>query len=148
MNSNGVNPNRLRERRQRADHVNQLVDVIGQCGRKFFFDSRSGRLGRMVVDDRCRLWWQDENTGKSIYLHYRYWGQPAFSNGGTLRSLVDALKIYVMSGETLRATTFGPWPDWISGGDPWGYGSDIHRVRQAALDLGILTATAVGGHHE
>lgn len=139
-----MNRNGLAERRSRAGKVNQLVDAISQHGRRFFFDSRNGgRVARMLVDDRGRLWWQDEGSGKRIYLHYKFWGQPAFSNGGTLRSLVDALKVYVMSGETLRATTFGPWPNWCSGGDPWGYGSDIHYVRQAALDLGILTATAV-----
>lgn len=138
-----MNEAKLIERQERADKVNQLVRVIGQHGRKFFFDSRKKSYAQMIVGENGRLWWRDENTGKSIYLHYKYWGR-GFSNGGTLRSLVNDLKQWVMSGQPLPERVFGPWPKWYSNGDLWGYGSDMETVRQLALELGLLVETAVG----
>lgn len=135
-----VNPNLLRERRQRATKVNELVKVIGTNGRCFF--CHKDTFAEMVVDDNCRLWWRDEWRGTMIYLHYKFWGV-GFSNGGTLRSLVNNFKDFVMTERPLPEKVFGPWPSWYSNGDPWGYGSGMQVVRQKALELGLLVETAV-----
>jgi hypothetical protein len=45
---------------------------------------------------------------------------------------------------------FGPWPEWICGGDLWGYGAEMDVVRRAAQRLALVretqpTTTAEGG---
>jgi hypothetical protein len=42
-----------------------------------------------------------------------------------------------MRGTMMSARVFGPFPGWLSDGDPWGYGEDMERVREEAVRLGI-----------
>ena len=135
------------ERSARIVKVNKLVHTIGQNGRRFFYDSRSDRYARMLMDNNGRLWWKDENTDRLIYLHYRYWCK-GFSNGGTLQLLVEHLKEYVMTGQHLPIGVFGPWPDWYSAGDPWGYGRSIKTVYETAVSLGLLPEDITGDNDE
>ncbi len=125
---------RLLEKQDRVDRVNALVVVIAACGRQFF--QHKNRVARMEIDERGCLWWTDQYSGVRIYTHKegRWRG---FTNGGTLKSLVEALRDYVRTGEPL-GPYFGPWPHRVGGGDLWGYGEEaMERVRNAAALLEI-----------
>ena len=123
------------QQRERAGKVNKLLEVIASCGRRFFAYPQRYGVSRFEVDRRGRIWFIDGYTGRRIYLHYRNWGR-GFSEGGTLRDLVNSLKRYIATGEPAKAS-FGPWPQWLSDGDPWGYGEDMQQVRECAAGLGI-----------
>lgn len=120
---------------ERLAKANQMIRAIASCGRKFF--AYQDRVSRFDVDGRGRVWFIDKYTQKRIYTHYA--GQwRGFSDGGTLHGVAVALREFIIHGKQLRPTTFGPWPEWICGGDLWGYGEDMQSVRDAAKDLGIV----------
>lgn len=124
---------------ERAKLVNQLVKVIGDHGRGFF--RKGENYARIEVDERCRIWWVDDWTQKRIYTHTNHrWLK--FSHGGTMRNLVERFRDFVAAGKLLPAHIFGPWPDYLCGGDLWGYGDDMQKVRDAAVRLGLLVVVA------
>lgn len=135
-----MKPQRFEERMDRINKVNELTKLIGDLGRRFFF--HKGTYAQMVIDERGRLYWQDQYTNKRIYLHYRYWKR-GFTNGGTLRHLVNMFKRYVMTGELLPQL-FGPWPEEFCNGDLWGYGKEnMKLIREKAQELGLLPVDEV-----
>lgn len=122
------------DKSQRADVANQMLEAIAGCGRRFF--SHSGNTSRFEVDGRGRIWFIDGYKGRRIYTHYKY-NWRGFTEGGTLRTLVERLRDFIRDGSKLPATIFGPWPEWVCGGDLWAYGADMAKVREAAQRLGI-----------
>lgn len=107
----------------RLAEANQVIAAISAHGRRFFYCSQHDRISRFEIDDRGRLWLRDKWTDGRVYLAYRgNWR--LFSDGGTLRRLIEKLAIYIRTGEPLMSSLFGPWPDWICDGDLWGYGSE------------------------
>jgi hypothetical protein len=124
------------ERQERVDKVNELVRVIGNCGRRFFYSTENDRYAAIEIDKHGRVWWVDDYSGKRIYTHYRYWKR-GFSHGGTLHNLVNAFRDYVSKGKPVSSSAFGPWPDWLCDGDLWGYGDDMQQIRDTAIRLGI-----------
>lgn len=129
---------------ERLKAANELLVVIASCGRRFFYSSRFDRTATMERDERGRIWFHDEYTGKRIHTHYRgEWR--GFTNGGTLQALVIALRDFIVCGRTVNARQFGPWSDWLCGGDLWGYGADMEQVRSAARRLGIVAETPTVG---
>ncbi len=125
----------MEEKTKRLKNVNKLVKVIGHNGRHFFWSEKNSRFAKMILKNH-RLYWVDEHTGKHVYLHYKYWNR-GFSNGGTLRQLVNYLKNYVMTGEKIPKQFLGPWPSWYCDGDPWGYGKKMIKIRKKATELGM-----------
>lgn len=126
------------EKQARVELVNQFVAFVASHGRRFFRDKETGRLAEIRLDDRGRAWWLDEYTQKSVYLHSKgRWR--GFTHGGTLRDLVTGLRDFVCFGTPLKPSQLGPWPEWYSNADPWGYGlDDMKRVRNEAARLGLF----------
>lgn len=60
-----------------------------------------------------------------------------FTGGGTLKNLCEALRDYVTKDKRLNPYIFGPWREWVAGGDLWGYGKDMEIVRATAKVLGV-----------
>jgi hypothetical protein len=122
------------EKQQRLESANQLIQSIAGCGRKFFY--HKGNVSRFELDKSGRVWFVDGYNGARIYTHYagRWHG---FSEGGTLRGLVIALRDYITHGNPI-GFALGPFPDWYSGGDPWGYGADMKTVYECAVSTGIV----------
>jgi len=112
----------------RADIANAFIRVIANCGRKFF--AHSGEVSRLVVDSRGRVWFFDAYSKRDIYVAYRYHWR-GFTEGGTLRCLIERLRDFVRTGERPRLA-LGPWPPEFCNGDLWGYGADMQLVRDAA----------------
>lgn len=124
-------------RKARIRAVNELVKVIGSCGRRFFYSWGKERFAFIEVDSNGRVWWVDEYTGKRIFTAYSgHWR--GFSNGGTLQDLVERFSGFVQTGEPVNRDVFGPWPDWICQSDRWGYKGDMEKVREAALRLKVI----------
>lgn len=127
----------LEQKRDRAANANEVIAAVAMYGHQFFNHPKRYGTSYIRVDDRGRVWFVDGWTGKSVYLHYAYW-QRGFSEGGTLRQLIIALKDYITTGEPISRSRLGPWPDWYCDGDPWGYGDDMQLVRDCAVAVGVL----------
>jgi hypothetical protein len=125
----------VEERRDRAVQSNAMIGAIACCGRQFFRHKEA--VSRFDVDDRGRVWFTDKYTCRRVYTHYpgRWRG---FTEGGTLRAMVEGMRDFITSGMLLSPRYFGPWPEWVCGGDLWGYGADaMQEVRDAAEQIGI-----------
>lgn len=127
------------DKQQRLEKANQLIKAIAECGRRFFYNKEHNRTAAIELDPRGRVWLIDDYTGKRIYTHYSHRWR-GFSHGGTLKQVVEHLRDFITHGTLLPRTIFGPWPQWYSQGDPWEYGDDMRKVREAAADLGLLSA--------
>lgn len=137
---------------QRLAHANELIKIIARHGRRFFFSKRfhSDRFGEvvetpagrvaMLVLRNGRVYHFDEYTGKTIYTHWTPFGNDwrGFSHGGTLRSLVEKMRDYVMTGEQISLDFIAPtMRDGKS--NLWGYGREAaYNVRTEAAKLPII----------
>lgn len=123
-------------KRQRLGEANAVLVAISQRGRCFF--AHQGRVSRFEIDLAGKLWLRDKYTWKRCYVAYRYrWRH--FSDGGTLRRLVDALANYIRTGHRIPGRLFGPWPESYCRGDLWGYG----KAEMAALRAELASSPAV-----
>ncbi len=122
-----------RQRRQkRVDVANQMIRIISEHGRRFF---RYGdRVSHFKLSHIGRVWYVDEWKGRHIYTH-RGGRWRGFTGGGTLKSLVEALRDYIMGRADLPRNHLGPWREWVCGGDLWGYGADMQLVREQVAAL-------------
>jgi hypothetical protein len=102
--------NKLTLKRQRAEHVNQVIRVIADHGRRFFYSQAENRYASMEVDARGKVWFIDDYSGKRIFTHETVWGGRwrGFSHGGTLRSLVEGFREYIRTGEPMHRGYLGP----------------------------------------
>jgi hypothetical protein len=124
-------------KQERLEQANELLRLIAHSGRKFF--AHNGRVSRFEFDYRGRIWFVDAYRETRIYTHAPNSNWRGFSEGGTLHAAVLHLRDYIRTGKQTK--DFGPWPDWYSNGDPWGYGSDMLTIRDAAIRLGIAVIT-------
>ncbi|VVO21522.1 hypothetical protein [Pseudomonas fluorescens] len=59
--------NKLTLKQQRAEHVNQAIRIIADPGRRFFYSQVSNRYASMEVDQRGKIWFIDDYSGKRIF---------------------------------------------------------------------------------
>lgn len=126
----------------RMGRCNQIVHIVAKYGRHFLSENSDKRepvddpfVSSFFTDKRNELWWIDRYTRKFILVRLNdQW--PGFSDGGTLRGLVRAMAHYIETGDVIVLNwRFGPFYDWDCGGDPWGYGDDMPKVRAEALEI-------------
>ena len=125
----------------RVDHANALIEAISRHGRRFFFDKASGRVARLQLDPRGRVWFVDDYSGKAIYTHKTSFGNRwrGFSHGGTLRSLVESMRDYIVAGTPISCWVIAPTYLQREGEDMWGYGPQARdAIRKEALVLPII----------
>jgi hypothetical protein len=127
---------------ERLQKANALLETIADCGRKFF--RHNDLVSRFELDRRGRIWFIDAYRSARIYTHYTRGRWRGFSEGGTLRDLVIALRNYIATGKLINPVHFGPWPDWYCDGDVWGYGQDMEKVRAKAIELEIIPTNSSG----
>lgn len=126
-------------KQERLAHANALIGVISSHGRRFFFNYQDGTTGRLELGARGHVWWIDEYHGARVYVAYpgRWSG---FTHGGTMRGLIEALHIYIQSGELLHPEFIAPAMDY---GDMWGYGVEAAAaVRAEAHRLPVFARRA------
>lgn len=126
---------------QRLEHANELIKIIAAHGRRFFFSDHTGRTAEILIGPRGRVWFVDEYTGKIIYTHKTTWTNKwrGFSHGGTLRSLVEMMRDYIVTGRPIPAFYLGPERNQLTNGNIWGYEpAAMQAVRDAACKLTII----------
>lgn len=124
---------------ERLAHANALIEVISRHGRRFFYNAKSGAIGALELDARGHIWWIDDYRGARIYTAYqgRWRG---FSHGGTLRSLIEAMRDYIRLGTPIHPEIIAPA---MSYGDMWGYGAEAAAaVRAEAHQLPLFAQRA------
>lgn len=127
--------NNWSDKKKRVEKVNQLIECIGNCGRKFFFHAK--RYSQFFWEENKRIWYMDKYSCKRIYMHNPgNWS--GFTEGGTLRELVKALFEYIKTGNKIHPYHFGPWKKSLCEGDLWGYKEDMQNVRDKAKELEII----------
>jgi hypothetical protein len=130
------------DKKDRLELANKAIEIVASHGRKFFSlhadggnPSKPNRISKFEFREG-RLWFVDKYTQKAIYVAYRRGRWAGFSEGGTLRDLVEALADWIVGKrKEFPLNHFGPFPLWACGGDPWAYGFDMHVVRE---DVGRL----------
>lgn len=128
------------DRQQRVKHANALIQAVAAHGRRFFYCVQHDRFARIELDQRGRVWWIDDYTGKRIFTHPTPLGNRwrGFSHGGTLRHLAEMMRDYVTKGTPIARGYIAPD---MSYGDLWGYGAAATAaVRAAAFVLPIMAA--------
>lgn len=127
---------RMKMRFERVGHVNALIKQIGDHGRRFFY--RDGRYAYMDVDITGKVWIMDECTGQRIYTHNeRKW--KGFMHGGTLRSLVEDFRDYILNGERIPLNLICPERAERSNGNIWGYpGDEAEKLKSACKDSPVF----------
>jgi len=118
----------------RLRNANEFIRVIANCGRRFF--EHKGFVSTLELSPTGRVFFIDYYTKKRIYTHRKYVRWAGFTSGGTMKSLVESMRDYITKGTQMRATYFQP--EMGNGfSNPWGYGEDILKVRDAAVKLGL-----------
>lgn len=114
--------------------ANRLIGIVASHGRHFFSENSDRRepvdnpfVAHFTVDKNGELWFVDKHTRKPILVRHQEW--PGFSEGGTLRSIVEHLARHITEGYPINISYFSPSPNWACGGDSWGYGADMPKVR-------------------
>jgi len=125
---------------ERIQHANDVILSISRYGRHFFRCSRTGAVAHFVLDDRNRLRFVDEASRRAVLI-VKGGEWRGFTNGGTMRALVEDLAEYIKTGRQIR-NHFGPWPEWVCGGDLWGYGDDC--AANVRAEVRINPAFAAG----
>src|SRR3546814_9974265 len=128
---------------ERLTQANELIGLISSCGRRFFYNKTHDRIARLELCKRGRVYFVDDYTGKRIYTHRtgitsRWHG---FSHGGTLRSLVENLRDYIMFGTPLPHGPIVPAYQ-SSQGNIWGYDEQSAKLlKEQTSALAIFTPT-------
>ncbi len=97
-------------KKERLDNANRLIKLIGELdyklnpkARSWFFFSKESREGtpynfsKFIIDNN-KIFYIDEYTENRIYPYRnsKWWG---FSNGGTLRGLVQDIREWIVTGK-------------------------------------------------
>lgn len=126
----------LTKKRERIEHANELIKVISNHGRRFFYFAKANRVARIEMVSG-HLYFRDDYTDEAVHIHKNF-SNRNFSHGGTLRSLVEKMADYIRTGERLSIRWIGPDPGFTKG-NIWGYSEDeIIKTRDAALKLAII----------
>lgn len=128
-------------KQERVDKANDLINTIASCGRGFFYSSGKNTISHFKINHQNgRLYFVDKYSDQCLPLSHtksKRWHQ-YFTEGGTLKALVEYLADYITTGKTItNQYVLGPWEEWMCHGDLWGYGEDMEKVRQKATELGI-----------
>ena len=131
--------NKLALKQQRCEQVNQVIRVIANHGRRFFYSQASNRYASMEIDQRGKIWFIDDYSGKRIFTHETVLGGRwrGFTHGGTLRRLVEDFRDYIRIGEPLHPGYLGP--ERFNDSNIWGYDEEgLRAVREQAGGLPLF----------
>ena len=140
---------------ERLEHANQLIRVIADHGRRFFFYAGSNvynphtKTTAFVPANRYayleirwgRVYFIDDYSERAVYTHHPTFGNRwrGFSRGGTLRDLVEDMRDYVMNGKQIARWKIAPERIRVTDGNIWGYSTEeAEKVRALAYALPII----------
>jgi hypothetical protein len=126
--------------RTRLETANAIIRVMAAYGRHFFSENSDNPnpvsnpfVAHFQVDRSGELWFVDRYTRQPILVRHFDW--PGFTDGETLRCLVEHLAAHIRDSKPINLSYFSPSPPWICRGDLWGYGEDMIKVRDAVAAL-------------
>lgn len=131
---------KMQQKNQRVQHVNEVIRIIADHGRRFFYTASSQSYASMHIDKYGKIWFVDNYSGKRILTHETTWGGrwKGFSGGGTLRALVEAFRDYIRTGVNLNPGYLGP--ERFDDSNIWGYDEEcMQAVREQAGVLPVFT---------
>lgn len=133
---------KAQRKQERLEKANAVIQAISRHGRRFFYYDKTGAVSYFKLDERGRIWLVDKYTQKPVYVAYRYhWHR--FTEGGTLRALIEALRDFIRTGEQISSGHFAGYPGWFAPGDPWGYGTEaMEAVRVEVMQTGAVKPQA------
>lgn len=134
---------KMAEKHKRVEQVNQVIRIIADHGRRFFYNAEKQSYASMHVDRFGKIWFVDDYTGKAILTQKTAWGGrwKGFSNGGTLRALVEAFRDYIRDGIPLPRGFLGP--ERFNDSNVWGYDEEgMKAVREQAGALPVFKQPA------
>lgn len=120
----------------RLERCNAIIRVIASHGRHFLSEN-SDRRGVLIenpfiayfkLDPQGELWYVDRYSRKPILVRHQEW--PGFSDGGTLRIIIQRLAAHIVEDAPINPGYFGVSPEWMP--DHWGYGDDMPKVAAEA----------------
>lgn len=128
---------------QRLGHANDLIKVISSHGRRFFFNATHNRVAFLNLDHGGRVWFNDDYRGSRIFTHPTHMGNrwQGFSHGGTLRSLVEDMRDYIVKGQQIPRWKIVIKQMGAQGLEDniWGYSVDAaEAVQREAFKLPIV----------
>lgn len=129
----------LWNKHQRCEQVNQVIKIIGDHGRRFFFSESKQRYARLEVDRRGKVWLIDDYTGMWVFTHPTTWGGrwKGFSHGGTLKALAERFRDYICEGKQMPIGWLGP--ERFDDSNIWGYDEvSMRTVREQASALPVF----------
>lgn len=109
--------------------ANELIRVISTCGRRFFHHGFKSGWSQFVRDpDLCFL--DDFKGGKCYPLKG---DMNKSSHGSGLKFFITALAKYIQDGDSATISA-------VLKHNHWGYDDDMAKVRDAAVQLGMIRA--------
>lgn len=142
-----VSEKKKRERAERLAKANALIALIATTGRRFLSSLNGPHYFVVYIDGggyAMGLWFVDSGTKTRMRPKRRHGESEmhmphSFAEGGTMNALCVSMYRYISEGISLHPLTFGPWPDWVCGGDLWGYGDAMEPIRELARELRVVT---------
>jgi hypothetical protein len=134
---------KMAQKHQRVEQVNQVIRIIADHGRRFFYNAGNQTYASMHIDKFGKIWFVDDYTQKAILTQKTAWGGrwKGFSNGGTLRALVEAFRDYIRDGIPLPLGFLGP--ERFNDSNVWGYDEQgMKAVREQAGALPVFKQPA------
>jgi len=128
----------VNKKQKRVDEINELIKLISDIGRRFFYSEKHDRIARFEIQKSGRIAFYDDYSGKkvNIYLKHREW--PGFTHGGTLKNLVGNMSEYIRFGHKIDVRFLAPF-GWSSERDIWGYGKDASdQLKRKAVNLNCV----------
>lgn len=127
-------------REQRLIVANEFIKTIATCGRRFFSNKGYTTIhphSFLELHKGRYVFFHDYYSGKRIYTHGEYRRWRGFTEGGTLKQLVMALRDFVLHGDRLNRAYF----DYDDKNERhfWGYDkASIQKVQNEAYRLGLI----------
>lgn len=120
-----------RRKLERIQNANKFLESIASCGRRFFehYHEVYRHVAKFRENDTGHLYFFE-----SWHLQWHYVSRSGewywFHNGGTLRSLIESLIVYIKIGKALSFSEFY----W----NHWAYGDDMKTVIDCGVALGVI----------
>lgn len=127
-------------KKERMAHANDVIRAISKHGRRFFYSEKNDAIASFQFDPQGRLCYRDEYFQKTFIVHIGKRWTTTFSNGGTLKRLVEALAIYIRTGNPIPCGHFGHWDGSDAQNDLWAYGSDAMNEVRSEVSANLAVA--------
>lgn len=115
----------LETKLKRLEECNFLIEQIAAHGRKFFnYKEHTGRISKLEIGFQQRVYFIDGYTGERIYTHRRWCHWRGFSEGGTLKGWIEAMRDHITFGTKLNLDAICPRGIGRTKGNIWGYSDE------------------------